>query len=82
MAISLSVPELVPPCEVFPVVMDIQELSRQGNIKLECVRRSANKVAHQVASLAAKRRLPPNWVSNPLSSLVSLLLSDVSLSAL
>lgn len=67
LAISLSVSALVPPWEVFPLVMDIRKLRQQWNIKLEWVRRSANSVAHQVAAmaLAVKGRLAPNWVANP-----------------
>lgn len=60
LALSLSVSAIVPPREVFPLVMNIRKLKQQWNIKLEWVRRSANSVAHQVAAMAVKGRHAPN----------------------
>ncbi|KAI8535287.1 hypothetical protein RHMOL_Rhmol10G0162000 [Rhododendron molle] len=77
-AIELSVSEFVPPWEVFAVVMDIRKLVQQLNLKVEWVKRSANKIAHQVAAWASKGQLNPAWISTPSVSLLSLLYSDVS----
>ncbi|KAI8569738.1 hypothetical protein RHMOL_Rhmol02G0300500 [Rhododendron molle] len=76
-AISLSVSELEPPWEVYPLIMDIRAVRRQRNLELIWVKRSANKVAHQVASLAAKGQLSLDWVANPPASLICFLLRDV-----
>lgn len=49
MANSLSVSELLPSWEVQAVVLDIRDLRRQHKFDLVWVRRTANRVAHQVA---------------------------------
>ncbi|KAI8551080.1 hypothetical protein RHMOL_Rhmol06G0157100 [Rhododendron molle] len=76
-AIELSVSELVPPWEVFEVVMDIRKMIQQKNLKMEWVKRSGSKIAHQVAAWASKGQLHHAWISNPSVSLLSLLYSDV-----
>ncbi|XP_058195012.1 uncharacterized protein LOC131311532 [Rhododendron vialii] len=75
-AIELSVSELVPPWEVFEVVMDIRRLMKQKNLKMEWVNRFGNKIAHQVAAWASKGQLQPDWVSSPPIALFSLLYAD------
>ncbi|KAF7115776.1 hypothetical protein RHSIM_RhsimUnG0047500 [Rhododendron simsii] len=75
-AILLSASELVPPWEVYPLIMDIRAVKKQRNLEFIWVKRSANKVAHRVASLAAKGKLSLDWVANSPASLVSLLLHD------
>ncbi|KAH7861955.1 hypothetical protein Vadar_033013 [Vaccinium darrowii] len=59
--ISLSVSELVPPWKVCSVVQDIRHFAKDGKFLFKWARRTANKVAHKVASLALKKRLPCNW---------------------
>ncbi|KAF7148622.1 hypothetical protein RHSIM_Rhsim03G0019700 [Rhododendron simsii] len=76
-AILLSASELVPPWEVYPLIMDIRAVKKQRNLEFIWFKRSANKVAHRVASLAAKGKLSLDWVANSPASLVSLLLHDV-----
>ncbi|KAI8567632.1 hypothetical protein RHMOL_Rhmol02G0136600 [Rhododendron molle] len=76
-AIELSVSELVPPWEVFEVVMDIRKMIQQKNLKMEWVKRFGNKIAHQVAAWASKGQLQPAWISSASASLLSLLYSDV-----
>lgn len=75
-AITLSVSELVPPWSVRALVMDIRDYAKESALFLKWVRRSANKVAHEVASLALRNALPCNWVSNPPTSLVTVLEKD------
>ncbi|KAH7862425.1 hypothetical protein Vadar_004635 [Vaccinium darrowii] len=54
-AISLNVSELVPPWNVSAVVMDIRHFAKEGNFLFRWVKRTANMVAHEVASLALSR---------------------------
>ncbi|KAH7859991.1 hypothetical protein Vadar_007952 [Vaccinium darrowii] len=84
-AISLSVSKLVPPWQVCAVVHDIRHFAKEGKHLFRWVRRNANKVAHEVASLALKKNIPCNslkknipcnWVVNPPLSLVTLLKND------
>ncbi|KAI8544063.1 hypothetical protein RHMOL_Rhmol08G0265900 [Rhododendron molle] len=56
--------------------MDIRKMIQQKNVKVEWVKRSGNKIAHQVAAWASKRQLHQAWISNPSVSLLSLLYSD------
>ncbi|XP_058216738.1 uncharacterized protein LOC131327606 [Rhododendron vialii] len=49
------------PWEVFEIVMDIRKLMKQKNLKVEWVKRSGNKIAHQVAAWASKGQLQPDW---------------------
>lgn len=72
-AITLSVSELVPPWNVRALVLDIRQYAKEGAFLFKWVCRSANKVAHEVASLALRSSLPCNWISNPPLSLVSVL---------
>lgn len=75
-AISLGVSELVPPWRVSAVVQDIRHLAKEGCFLFKWVRRTANKVAHEVASLALRQKLPCNWVVNRPLSLVTSLQND------
>ncbi|KAI8530759.1 hypothetical protein RHMOL_Rhmol11G0084200 [Rhododendron molle] len=75
-AITLSVSEWVPPWDVRALVLDIRQYAKEGAFIFKWVRRSANKVAHEVAPLALHRLLPCNWISNPPLSLVSVLNFD------
>lgn len=76
-AISISVSELVPPWEVHPVVTDIRDVGQQIGLNIVWAKTTANKVAHQVAALALKKKLPLDWVPNPPATLLSLIPSDV-----
>lgn len=71
-----SVSELVPPWDVRGVVMDIRHFAKEAAIKFKWVRRTANMVAHEVASLALKNSLPCNWIMNPPVSIVTVLEKD------
>lgn len=75
---SLSVSELVPPWKVSALVQDIRHLAKEGKALLHWIRRSANRLAHEIASLALKQKLPCNWVVNPPFPLVSILEHDMN----
>lgn len=62
-AIKLSVSELDPPWEVAAVVMDIRQMKREENIGFAWIRRSANELAHVVATKALRNLLPFSWVA-------------------
>ncbi|KAI8549277.1 hypothetical protein RHMOL_Rhmol06G0013200 [Rhododendron molle] len=54
----LSVSELVPPWEVATISMDIRDLVQEQGISFDFVRRLANWMAHEVASLAKTGKFP------------------------
>lgn len=62
-AIELCVNELVPPWNCIALVEDIKEMAEERSITLQWIRRTGNKVADKVASLASKGLLPPSWRS-------------------
>lgn len=77
-AISLSVSELVPPWKIRAVVQDIRHFANEGNSIFQWIRRSANKLAHEIAALALRQKLPCNWVVNLPFPLVSILENDMN----
>lgn len=72
-AIKLSAAELEPPWEVAAVVMDIRQMKMEENIGFAWIRRTANELAHTVASMALRNLLPFSWVPTPPSFVLSVL---------
>ncbi|KAH7854714.1 hypothetical protein Vadar_017036 [Vaccinium darrowii] len=76
-AIHLSVSELVPPWKFSALVWDIREIAQLGQIAFNWVRRSANKAAHSVASLALRDYfLKDRKLSSPRLQFIPQFISD------
>lgn len=73
--ISLSVSELVPPCDCDCIIQDIRELVLELDLHVIWIPRKVNGAAHWVASFASGS-LPQNWVSIIPAELSAILLSD------
>ncbi|KAI8572158.1 hypothetical protein RHMOL_Rhmol01G0176600 [Rhododendron molle] len=58
--------------------MDIGHFAKEGKLLFKWVRRVANKVTHEVPSLALRNSLPCNWIVNPPISFVTVLEKDVN----
>ncbi|KAH7834120.1 hypothetical protein Vadar_012884 [Vaccinium darrowii] len=82
MAIKLSVSELDPPWEDSAIVWDIRQLGLEMKIQFCWIKRTANELAHAVASKAIRGLLPSQWVAYPPSFVIATLAKDSSSSLL
>ncbi|XP_028076555.1 uncharacterized protein LOC114278664 [Camellia sinensis] len=74
--IKLSATELDPPSESLAIFHDICASRSRLGLLFRWIPRTANKVAHWLASCALKGTLPLDWVGNPLVKLQALLVFD------
>lgn len=68
--------ELDPPWEVSAVVWDIKQLGLEMKIKFRWIRRTANALAHAVATKVIRGLLPGHWVAYPPSFFPSILAKE------